>query len=191
MAYCATCDGEFFTGREIFVVGGGFAAAQESVFLTRYAKHVTILMRGEDFKCAKAVADEARNHPKITVLANTEVLSVDGDFGLKTLRMKNRVTGEESTYQAEDGDFFGVFVFAGYDPATELVKGVAELDGKGYVLTDAQQRTSVEGLYAAGDVCVKELRQVVTAVGDGALAATELERLAHAMQAKTGLVPGK
>ena len=117
VAYCATCDGEFFTDKDVFVVGGGFAAAEESVFLAKYARQVTILMRSDDFTCAKATADMARSHEKIKILPN------------------------------------------------------------------------VEGLYAAGDICVKSLRQVVTAVGEGALAATELEHYAAAMQRKTGIQP--
>ena len=189
VAYCATCDGEFFTGKDVFVVGGGFAAAEESVFLTKYARHVTILIRGDDFTCAQATADATRNHEKITILTNTVVEEVSGDTALRSIRMRNTKTGEETEHQAADGETFGVFVFAGYEPATELVRGLAELDGQGYILTDRSQKTTADGLYAAGDVCVKPLRQVVTAVGDGALAATELERLCAAMQQKTGLRP--
>ena len=189
VAYCATCDGEFFTGKDVFVVGGGFAAAEESVFLTKYARHVTILIRGDDFSCAQATADAARNHEKITVLPNTEVEEVSGDTALRFLRYRNTKTGQVTKYHAADGETFGVFVFAGYEPATELVRGLAELNEQGYVLTDRNQKTTADGLYAAGDVCVKPLRQVVTAVGDGALAATELERLCAAMQAKTSLHP--
>lgn len=189
VAYCAACDGEFFTGKDVFVVGGGFAAAEESVFLTKYARHVTILIRGDDFTCAKATADAARNHERITILTNTVVEEVSGDTALRSIRMRNAKTGQETEHQAADGETFGVFVFAGYEPATELVKGLAELDGQGYILTDRSQKTTADGLYAAGDVCVKPLRQVVTAVGDGALAATELERLCAAMQQKTGLRP--
>lgn len=190
VAYCATCDGEFFTGKEVFVVGGGFAAAEESVFLTKYASHVTILIRGEDFSCAKATADAAKNHEKITVVTNAQVESVSGDSGgLNVISYRDRRTGETTEYRVQPGDHFGVFVFAGYEPATTLVKGLVELDGQGYVITDRQQKTSVDGLYAAGDVCVKNLRQVVTAVGDGAIAATELEKYAAAMQKKTGLIP--
>lgn len=189
VAYCATCDGEFFTGKEVFVVGGGFAAAEEAVFLTKYAKHVTILIRGKDFSCAQSVADGARNHEKITVLTNTEVEEVLGDSALRAIRYRNKITGEVTEYRAEAGDNIGVFVFAGYAPATELLRGLAELNEQGYVLTDRSMKTSVDGLYAAGDVCVKALRQVVTAVGDGALAATELEKYAASMQKKTGLVP--
>lgn len=189
VAYCATCDGEFFTGMEVFVVGGGFAAAEESVFLTKYAGHVTILVREDDFTCAKAVADAAKANAKITVLTNTEVEELSGDSVPRKLRYRNNVTGQVTEYEAAPGKTFGVFVFAGYAPATALVKGVVELNEQGYVITDLAQKTSLDGVYAAGDVCVKNLRQVVTAVGDGALAATELERYAAKMQKKTGLRP--
>lgn len=189
VAYCATCDGEFFSGKDVFVVGGGYAAAEESVFLTKFARHVTILIRGDGFSCAASVADQARNHEKITVLTNTVVEEVSGDNGLNYIRYKNTATGEVTEFHAADGDTFGVFVFAGYAPATDLVKGVAELNEQGYVVTDGAQKTSADGLYAAGDVCIKPLRQVVTATGDGALAATELEKYAASMQRKTGLRP--
>ena len=189
VAYCATCDGEFFTGKEVFVVGGGFAAAEESVFLTKYARHVTILIRGDDFTCAAATAEPARRHPKITIKTNVTVEAVEGDTAIRSLRYKNNKTGEVTEYVSPDKERFGVFVFAGYEPATDLLKGIAELNEQGYVVTDCNRHTNVPGLYAAGDVCVKELRQVVTAVGDGAQAATELEKHAHAMQEKTGIRP--
>jgi len=191
VAYCATCDGEFFTGKEVFVVGGGFAAAEEAVFLTKYASHVTILIRRDDFSCAQSVADAARNHPKITVLTNTEVEEVIGDSALRAIRYRNKITGEVVERRAPEGDNIGVFVFAGYAPATGLIRDLADLTPEGYVVTDQTLKTSVDGLYAAGDVCVKALRQVVTAVGDGALAATELEKYAAALQKKTGLHPEK
>lgn len=189
VAYCATCDGEFFTGRDVFVVGGGFAAAEEAVFLTKYARHVTILIRGKDFSCAPTAADAARKHPKITVLTHTQVQAVEGDSALRLLRYQNTETGQVTEYQPPEGEAFGLFVFAGYQPATELLQGLAKLNPQGYVLTDKSQQTSVPGLYAAGDVCQKPLRQVVTAVGDGALAATELEKYAAACQQATGLRP--
>lgn len=189
VAYCATCDGEFFSGKDVFVVGGGFAAAEEGVFLTKYAKHVTMLVRRDDFSCAASVADAAHNHEKITVLCNTVVDEVSGDGMLRAIRYRNVVTGETTEYLAPEGDTFGVFVFAGYAPATSLVRGLVELDEQGYVVVDRQQRTSVPGVYAAGDVCVKNLRQVVTAVADGAIAATELEKYASEQQEKTGLRP--
>ena len=189
VAYCATCDGEFFTGKEVFVVGGGFAAAEESVFLTKYASHITILIRGNDFTCAESVADGARNNDKISIITNVQVEEVTGDTGLRSISYRNLNTNELTVYNAPEGETFGVFIFAGYEPATDLVKGIAELNEQGYIITDRSQQTSVKGLYAAGDVCVKNLRQVVTATGDGALAATELERYAASMQKKTGLRP--
>ncbi|MBO5157986.1 MAG: FAD-dependent oxidoreductase [Lachnospiraceae bacterium] len=189
VAYCATCDGEFFTGKEVFVVGGGFAAAEEAVFLTKYAKHVNILIRKDDFSCAAATAEAAKNHEKITVIPNTTVEEVFGDSALRGIRYKNRNTGEMTEYKAEAGDNIGVFVFAGYAPATGLLKDIVELDDAGYVVTDRVQKTNIDGIYAAGDVCIKPLRQVVTAVGDGALAATELEKYAAKMHKKTGIIP--
>lgn len=187
VAYCATCDGEFFSDKEIFVVGGGFAAAEESVFLTKFAKHVTILIRKDDFSCAASVADKAKNHKKITVITNTIVEEVSGENGLDYIRYKNTKTGEITEYRAEKNDFFGVFVFAGYSPDTELVKDIVELNEKGYIITNSEQKTNVDGIYAAGDVCIKNLRQIVTATGDGALAATELEKYVATLQQKTGI----
>ena len=187
VAYCATCDGEFFTGQEIFVIGGGYAAAEESIFLTKFASNVTILIRGEDFSCAEAVAEQARSHENISVITNTVVEEVRGEAGLNYIRYKNHITGEVTEYRAKEGDNFGVFVFAGYEPETNLVKGLAELDDQGYIITDKSQKTSVDGLYAAGDICIKPLRQVVTATSDGALAATELEKYVAMVQRKTGL----
>lgn len=190
VAYCATCDGEFFTGKEVFVVGGGFAAAEEAVFLTKYASHVTVLVRGDDFKCAKSTADEAKNNPNITVLYNTEVEEVSGDSLLRKIVYKNNKTGETASF-APENDTFGVFVFAGYTPSTDLFKDKVELDEKGYVITDVNKKTSVDGVYGAGDVCIKNLRQVVTATGDGALAATELEKYCREMEKKTGITPNR
>lgn len=187
VAYCATCDGEFFTGKEVFVIGGGFAAAEESVFLTKFARHVTILIRGDDFSCAETVAEQARKHEKITVITNTVVEEVNGENGLNVIRYKNRMTGEVTQYHAKDGESFGVFVFAGYAPETKLVKDIAELNEQGYIITDKTQKTSVDGLYAAGDICMKPLRQVITATSDGALAATELEKYVAKVQKETGI----
>jgi thioredoxin reductase (NADPH) len=187
VAYCATCDGEFFTGKEIFVVGGGYAAAEESVFLTKFARHVTILMRSDDFTCAAAVAEPAKKHKNITILTNTVVEEVSGDGGLNYIRYKNTKTGKVTEYRADAGDFFGVFVLAGYIPDTKIVKDLVELNDRGYIVTDSEQRTSIDGVYAAGDVCIKPLRQIVTATGDGALAATELEKYVASVQSRTGI----
>lgn len=187
VAYCATCDGEFFTGKDIYVVGGGYAAAEESVFLTKFARHVTILIRKNDFSCAASVSDQAKNHKKITVLTNTVLEEVAGKNGLHYARYKNTATGEVTEVKSPAGETFGVFVLAGYAPDTEMLKGTVELNEQSYIVTDAAQKTSVDGVYAAGDVCIKPLRQVVTATSDGALAATELEKYVAAMQRKTGL----
>ena len=189
VAYCATCDGEFFTGKEVFVVGGGFAAAEEAVFLTKYARHVHILVRKDDFSCAASVADQAKNHPGITVHYNTQVEEVLGDSAIRAIRYRNDRTDAVTEYRDPQGESIGVFVFAGYAPATGLIRGLAELDAQGYVLTDPGMKTSRDGLYAAGDVRQKQLRQVVTAVGDGALAATELEKYVSGLHHKTGLRP--
>ncbi len=189
VAYCATCDGEFFTDKEIFVVGGGYAAAEESVFLTKFARHVTVFIREEDFTCAAAVAEPAKNHNKISVITNTVVEEVSGENGLDYIRYRNTVTDEVTEYRAADGDSFGVFVFVGYSPDTALIKDIVELNEQGYVITDEGQKTTADGVYAAGDVCIKPLRQVVTATGDGALAATELEKYVASVQQRTGLRP--
>lgn len=190
VAYCATCDGEFFTGKEVLVVGGGFAAAEESVFLTKYAKHVTILVRGDDFSCATSTAEPAKKHPKITVRYNTRIVRVSGDTGLRSAVLENTKTKERETWRPErEGDTFGIFVLSGYVPATGLVAGIAEVDERGYVVTDEHNMTTCEGLFAAGDVCQKPLRQVATAVGEAAAAATEMERFIQTAQEKTGLVP--
>lgn len=186
VAYCATCDGEFFTGKEIFVIGGGFAAAEESIFLTKFASHVTILIRGDDFTCAKSIADEVKSHNKITVLTNTIVEEVNGNNLLNYIRYKNTKTGKITEFR-KDNDNFGVFVFVGYSPETKLVEGLAELNEQGYIVTDKSLKTNMPGLYAAGDICIKPLRQVVTATSDGALAATELEKYVAEVQRKTGI----
>ena len=190
VAYCATCDGEFFSGREVLVVGGGFAAAEESVFLTKYATKVTLLVREEDFTCDASVAAEARNNDKIEIHYSTELQGVSaGPGGLVEATLLDRTTGETRAWRPADQGTFGVFVFAGYVPQTGLVKGVVDLDDHGYVITHGYLETSVPGVYAAGDLRVKNLRQVITATSDGAVAAVELERYASDMSARTGLVP--
>lgn len=181
VAYCATCDGEFFTGKDVFVIGGGFAAVEESIFLTRYAKSVTINVRKARFSCAQSIVDELKKYDQIKVNFNTEIIEVSGDSLLQKVVFKNNQTNEITTYEAEPNDLFGVFVFAGYEPETAWLKeghaGVS-LDESGYIITDPNHQTNVEGIFAAGDVCIKNLRQVVTAVADGAIAATSAEKYA-------------
>lgn len=174
VAYCATCDGEFFSGKDIFVIGGGFAAAEEAVFLTKYGRKVTIIVREEDFTCAKGVAQKAKDHPNIDIHYNTEIVEASGDISLKKAIFKNNQTNETWTYETDDT--FGIFVFAGYEPATALFKDQLKLNETKNLIVDQNQKTNLDGVYGAGDVCVKELRQVVTAVSDGATSATALEK---------------
>ncbi|MDO4291818.1 MAG: FAD-dependent oxidoreductase [Eubacteriales bacterium] len=187
VAYCATCDGEFFTGLEVFVIGGGFAAVEEGIFLTKYAKKVTMIVREPDFTCAKSVADQVKGQDKIEVHFNTELVEAGGEQLLSHARFRNNQTGQEWSHEAGADGRFGIFVFAGYVPNTEWIPTVVERDRQGYLLTDMNRKTNLEGVYAAGDVCVKNLRQVVTAVSDGAVAATSLEKVVSALHAKLEL----
>ena len=187
VAYCATCDGEFFTGSEVFVIGGGFAAAEEAIFLTKYARHVNIIVREPDFTCAKTIADKARANEHIMVYTNTEIIEASGEGSLKKAVFINNETKETWTYEAKANESFGIFVFAGYEPANALFKDQVKLNEVGNVITDMNRKTSLDGVYAAGDICEKNLRQVVTAVSDGAIAATSLERVIEAVVEKHGL----
>lgn len=176
VAYCATCDGEFFTGRNVFVIGGGFAAVQESMFLTKYAKKVIIMVREPDFTCARTTSDQLKQYPNIEVHFHTEILRIEGDKKMEKAVFIQNETKEEWMYDAEKEGDFGIFVFAGYAPDTSWLPEEIELDDHKYILTDNEKQTNIEGVYAAGDVCVKNLRQVVTAVSDGAVSATTAER---------------
>lgn len=176
VAYCATCDGEFFTGMDVFVIGGGFAAVEEGIFLTKYAKKVTMIVREEDFTCARTVADQVEKEPKIEVKFNTEIVEAGGDTIVSHARFRNNQTGEEWGCEAGEDGAFGIFVFAGYVPNTGWLSDKVKCDEHGYLITDENRKTSVDGVYGAGDVCIKNLRQVVTAVSDGAVAATSLEK---------------
>ena len=188
VAYCSTCDGQFFEGLEVFVVGAGFAAAEEAMFLTRFATKVTVIAREPEFTCAKSIADKVLAHPKVEVKFNTEVVEVTGDSMVNHAKFINNVTKETWEYdaKAEDGAF-GVFVFVGYAPATGLFKDVLELDRWGYILTNDNMETNVEGVYAAGDLRPKQLRQIVTAVADGAIAATQAEKYVKELKEKLGI----
>ena len=188
VAYCATCDGEFFTGLPVFVVGAGFAAAEEAMFLTKYVSKVTVIAREPDFTCAKSIGDKVKAHPKIEVKFHTELIEATGDSQLRHAKFKNNETGEITEYHAPDGDTFGIFVFVGYAPETQLFKGVIDLDPAGFIPTNEDLMSNVEGVYAAGDIRPKKLRQVVTAVADGAIAATNIEKYVQELREELGMV---
>ena len=152
MAYCATCDGEFFTGKTIFVVGGGYAAVEEGLFLTKYAKNLIIVVRGNDFSIESAAVEELKDNKNTKILYHTQIEEVKGDSAIRKVVLKDRQTGEETVYEADPSDFYGVFVFVGYAPENALLKGKIDLDEKGYVITDRDQKTNVDGVYAAGDI---------------------------------------
>ena len=187
VAYCATCDGEFFTGMDIFVIGAGFAAAEEAMFLTKYGKSVTIIAREPDFTCAKSIGDKVKAHPKITVKFNTELTELTGDVKPTAAKFKNNVTGEITEYKAKVGQTFGVFVFVGYAPSSEIFKGHIEIGQGGFIPTNEDLMTNVDGIFAVGDIRPKRLRQVVTAVADGAIAATSIEKYVHDLRDELGL----
>lgn len=187
VAYCATCDGEFFTDKDVFVVGGGFAAVEEGLFLTRYARKLYMVVRRDDFSIHSPVVDELKENPKVTLLTHTRIAEVSGDQAIRRVVLEDTETGEKRVYNAPEGDYCGVFVFVGYAPENGLVKGKVDLDDRGYIITDRDQKTNVSGVYAAGDICVKNLRQVVTAVSDGAVAATSLEKYLGTLYRQLGV----
>ncbi len=177
VSYCATCDGAFFTDLEVLVVGGGYSAAEEGLFLTKFASKVTILVREGEFSCAQSVVDKVLANDKIEVRYNTEITKITGDGIVESATLKNNVTGEEEEYIVDD-EFgtFGIFVFVGFVPQTNVFKDKITLDKWGYIPTSEDMQTDVAGVYAAGDVRPKSLRQVVTALSDGAIAATAVEK---------------
>ena len=188
VAYCATCDGEFFQDLDVFVIGGGYAAAEEAIYLTKFAKKVRVAVRKDDFSCAKTISDKVKSHPKIEVLFNTELEEVGGEGILQFAKFKNNKTGETFEYKASEEDgTFGVFVFIGYKPQTELLKDKVELNEQGYVITNENMQTNLPGVYAAGDLRPKSLRQVVTAVSDGAIAATNAEKYVNEQKHRLGI----
>ncbi len=189
VAYCSTCDGEFFKGLEVLVIGAGFAAAEEAIYLTRFAKKVIIVAREPDFTCAKSIGDKVKANKNIEIRFNTEVVEAVGDDLLRSVKLINNVTKETSEYYPpkEDGTF-GIFVFVGYQPQTDIFKNKVDMDRWGYILTDDNMKTNVEGVYAAGDLRPKMLRQVVTAVADGAIAATDAEKYVASEKERLGIV---
>ena len=187
VAYCATCDGEFFTDMDVFVIGAGFAAAEEAMFLTKFARKVTVIAREPEFTCAKSIADKVLANSKIEVKFNTEILEANGDIQLRSAKFKNNITNEIFEYKANEGESFGIFVFIGYEPQSKLFKDIITLDNQGFIPTDEDLATNIEGVYAAGDIRPKKLRQLVTAVSDGATAAFSIEKYVHDLKDKLGV----
>jgi thioredoxin reductase (NADPH) len=169
---CATCDGFFFRDQDIAVIGGGDSAMEEATFLTRFARSVTLVHRREEFRASKIMLERARDNDKITFLTNTAVVAVEGETSVTGLRVRDIVTGEESKLPVT-----GVFVAIGHDPRSELVRGAVDLDPDGYVLVRGQTTaTSLEGVFAAGDLVDHTYRQAITAAGMGCSAAIDAER---------------
>ena len=172
VSWCATCDGFFFKGQHIAVVGGGDSAMEEATFLTRFAEKVTIIHRRDEFRASRIMAERALNDPKIDVIWNSEVVDVLGDEKVTGVQLLNRVTGAHSTL-----DVTGLFVAIGHDPRSELFKGQIDLDDEGYVLVQGRTTlTNVEGVFACGDLVDHTYRQAITAAGSGCAAALDAER---------------
>jgi thioredoxin reductase (NADPH) len=170
--YCATCDGAMYEGADVAVIGGGSAAIEEAVFLTRFADHVTIVHRRDGFRAAQIELDEARDNEKITIMTNKTVSEVHGgEHVLKEIVLKDVKTGTEEVLPVA-----GAFVYVGNDPQTQMFKGQVELDETGYIIAGEDTRTSLAGVFAAGDVRTKSIRQVATATADGAIAAIMAEK---------------
>ncbi len=176
ISFCATCDGAFFRGLEVYVVGGGDSAVEEAIYLTRFARRVTIIHRRDQLRAVKGIQEKAFANEKIAFLWDTVVERVDGEGALNEMTVRNVKTDEVTTIRAsaEDG-MFGLFGFVGYAPNTALFEGAVDMD-RGYIRTDEDMHTSVPGVFAAGDVRVKSLRQVITAAADGAIAAMQAAR---------------
>jgi thioredoxin reductase (NADPH) len=169
---CATCDGFFFRDQDIAVIGGGDSAMEEATFLTRFARSVTIVHRRDEFRASKIMLNRARANDKIRFITNSVVVAVEGDGTVTGLRLRDKITGEESTLPVT-----GVFVAIGHDPRSELVRDALDVDQDGYVLVkQPTTSTSVDGVFAAGDLVDRSYRQAVTAAGTGCAAAIDAER---------------
>ena len=177
ISHCGTCDGPFFRGLEIYVVGGGDAALEEAIYLTRFARKVTIIHRRDEFRAAKSIQKKVYKNDKIEYLYNSVVKEVRGEGLVESMIIENTKDGTLTEIKADPNDgTFGLFIFIGYDPATEIYKGKVNLNSRGYIVTDEDMRTNLAGVFAAGDIRQKSLRQVVTAVADGAIAAVQAEK---------------
>jgi thioredoxin reductase (NADPH) len=171
VSYCATCDGPFFKGEDIVVVGGGDTAIEEATFLTKFGKSVKIVHRRDSLRASKILQEKAFENPKIEFVWNNVVSDIKGDKKIATVLVKDTNSGEEKTIQAG-----GLFVAIGHEPNTEIFQGQLDLDDKGYVVLKNHTKTSVEGVFAAGDVHDHRYRQAVTAAGFGCMAAIDVER---------------
>jgi thioredoxin reductase (NADPH) len=166
ISYCATCDGDFFTGKEIFVAGGGNSALEEAVSLTKYATKVTIVHQFDHFQAFEHAVEEARNNPKIDFIMESAIIAFHGNDNLQSVDIKIFKTGAVSNFKTD-----GTFIFIGYVPNTEFLKEKIDLNQWGEIVVKSDMSTSIEGVYAAGDSTAKRYRQVTTAVGDGTIAA--------------------
>ncbi len=176
ISFCATCDAAFFEDFEVYVVGGGDAAVEEAMYLTKFARKVTVIHRRNELRAAKSIQEKAFQNPKLHFLWDTVVDEVDGDEILSKMIVKNTKTGALTTIEADPEDgMFGLFGFIGLLPNTGLFEGMLDMEN-GYIKTDEDMHTNLSGVYAAGDVRVKSLRQVVTAAADGAIAAMQAEK---------------
>lgn len=165
VSYCAVCDGAFYRGKEVAVIGGGDSAVEEAVYLTRFASKVYLLVRRDQLRATPVVQAKILNHPQVEILWNTVVEEISGETKVEALALLNRVTGEKSRLAVS-----GIFIYVGLLPNNEFFTGQVELDDYGYVVADAEMRSNVPGVLVAGDLRAKNLRQVATAVGDGAIA---------------------
>lgn len=177
VSYCATCDADFFTGLEVYVIGGGDTALEEGMFITKFARKVTVVHRRDTFRAAKSIVEKAKKNPKMDFIYDSGIKEIIGDGLVQGIVLENFKTGEVKTIMADENDgIMGIFVFAGYLPETHLVKGMVTLSDAGYIQTDENMKTNIPGVFAAGDIRVKSLRQVVTATADGAIAAVQAEK---------------
>ena len=172
VSWCATCDGFFFRGQDVVVVGGGDSAMEEATFLTRFANKVTIVHRRDELRASKVMADRAKADPKIEFAWNSAVEALEGENKLSGVRLRNLVTGGESVIPAT-----GLFVAIGHDPRNELIKGVVDVDAAGYVVVqNGTTATNIQGVFACGDLVDSRYRQAITAAGTGCSAALDAQR---------------
>lgn len=182
IAYCATCDAPFFQDLDIYVVGSGEAAVEEAMYLTKFGRSVTLLVRKDKLSVAKSIEEKALKCEKLSIMWNVEVESFEGSGILGAMNIVNNKTGEKTKIVPKEGDMmFGVFIFVGYIPESTVFDRKVTTD-RNYIVSDETMKTSVEGVFVAGDVRVKELRQVVTAVNDGAIAAINARKYVESLK---------